>query len=48
MMTTGNFASGNAGPVFYLDILLPVATIVLLLISRYIVKPAGSGLFGCS
>jgi hypothetical protein len=48
MMTTGNFASGNAGPVFYLDILLPVATIVLLLISRHIGKPAGSGLFGRS
>jgi hypothetical protein len=42
MMTTGTFASGNAGPVFYLDILLLVATIVLLLISRHIAKPAGS------
>jgi hypothetical protein len=34
MITAGNFAPGNAGPVFYLDIVLPVLTIVLLLMSR--------------
>src|SRR5271156_2183526 len=34
MLASNNFASGNAGPVFYLDIILPVATIVLLLMSR--------------
>jgi hypothetical protein len=34
MIAAGNFAPGNAGPVFYLDIILPVATIVLLLIAR--------------
>jgi hypothetical protein len=33
MMVAGNFASGNAGPVFYLDIILPVTTTALLLIS---------------
>jgi len=34
MITAGNFAPGNAGPVFYLDIVLPVLTIALLLVSR--------------
>jgi hypothetical protein len=34
MMVAGNFAPGNAGPVFYLDIILPVTTIILLLMSR--------------
>jgi hypothetical protein len=30
MIVAGNFAPGNAGPVFYLDIILPLAIIVLL------------------
>jgi hypothetical protein len=34
MFAANNFASGNAGPVFYLDIILPIATIVLLFLSR--------------
>lgn len=34
MMAAGNFAPGNAGPVFYLDIILPLASIALLLMSR--------------
>ncbi|QBR71123.1 hypothetical protein CU048_07310 [Beijerinckiaceae bacterium] len=34
MMAAGNFAPGNAGAVFYLDIILPVTTIILLLMSR--------------
>ncbi len=34
MIATDNFAPGNAGPVFYLDVILPAATIALLLISR--------------
>ncbi len=34
MIAAGNFAPGNAGPVFYLDIILPVLTIALLLMSR--------------
>jgi hypothetical protein len=33
MIAADNYASGNAGPVFYLDIILPLATIVLLLVS---------------
>jgi hypothetical protein len=33
MIAEGNFAPGNAGPVFYLDIILPVLTIGLLLAS---------------
>jgi hypothetical protein len=32
MIVAGNSAPGNAGPVFYLDIILPLATIALLLI----------------
>ena len=35
IMVAGNFASGNAGPVFYLDIILPISTIVLLLLCRH-------------
>lgn len=34
MTTKGNFAPGNAGPVFYLDIILPLATIILFLMVR--------------
>ena len=34
MIAAGNFAPGNAGPVFYLDIILPALTIALLLMSR--------------
>ncbi len=34
MIAAGNFAPGNAGPVFYLDIILPLASIALLLMSR--------------
>jgi hypothetical protein len=34
MIAAGNFAPGNAGPVFYLDIILPVLTIGLLVMSR--------------
>lgn len=34
MIVAGNFAAGNAGPLFYLDIILPVTTTVLLLMSR--------------
>jgi hypothetical protein len=34
MTAAGNFAPGNAGPLFYLDIILPLATIALLLIVR--------------
>ncbi len=34
MLAAGNFAPGNAGPVFYLDIILPVLTIALALASR--------------
>jgi hypothetical protein len=34
MIAAGNFAPGNAGPVFYLDVILPVLTIALLLASR--------------
>lgn len=34
MAAAGNFAPGNAGPVFYLDIILPVLTIALLLMAR--------------
>ncbi len=30
MIVAGNFAPGNAGPVFYLDIILPLVTAVLL------------------
>ena len=33
MIAEGNFAPGNAGPVFYLDIILLVLTIGLLLAS---------------
>ena len=34
IMIAGNFAPRNAGLVFYLDIILPLATIVLLLLCR--------------
>jgi hypothetical protein len=33
MIAAGNFAPGNAGPVFYLDIILPLATMILLVTS---------------
>ncbi len=35
MITVGNFARGNAGVVFYLDILLPIVGWVLLYLSRH-------------
>lgn len=34
MIAAGNFAPGNAGPVFYLDIILPVLTLALLMMSK--------------
>lgn len=34
MLSAGNFAPGNAGVVFYCDILIPVAAIVLLLLAQ--------------
>ena len=34
MMETGNFAPGNAGLVFYMDIAMPVVSIILLLLVR--------------
>jgi len=33
MLAADNFAPGNAGPVFYLDVILPLATIILLVAS---------------
>lgn len=41
MITAGNLAPGNAGLVFYLDIILPLATIVLILMTRPKTAPAG-------
>ncbi|MEI8400388.1 MAG: DUF6790 family protein [Alcaligenaceae bacterium] len=35
MITAGNFAPGNAGVVFYMDILLPIVGWVLLYLSRH-------------
>jgi hypothetical protein len=37
MAETGNFAAGNAGVIFYTDLLLPVVSFILLWLSR---KPA--------
>lgn len=34
MILTGNFAPGNAGPIFYTDILTPVSLLNLLLLTR--------------
>lgn len=34
MVTAGNFAPGNAGPIFYTDILTPVSLLNLLLLTR--------------
>ncbi len=34
MITAGNFAPGNAGVVFYMDILLPIIGFVLLFLSK--------------
>ncbi|MEW6255844.1 MAG: DUF6790 family protein [Pseudomonadota bacterium] len=34
MMSAGNFAPGNAGPIFYTDILTPVSLLILLALTR--------------
>ena len=39
MMTAGNFAPGNAGPIFYTDILTPVSLLILLLLTRKHARP---------
>ncbi|MBA4791773.1 MAG: hypothetical protein H2042_18885 [Rhizobiales bacterium] len=39
MMTAGNFAPGNAGPIFYTDILTPVSLLILLALTRKSAAP---------
>ncbi len=39
MSAAGNFAPGNAGPIFYTDILTPLALLILLVLTRKTARP---------
>lgn len=39
MMNAANFAPGNAGPIFYTDILTPVSLLILLALARKTARP---------